>query len=395
MEATLRATAVTAVAPIAWGSTYYVTAHDLPAGAPLWNGVLRAVPAGLLLLAVARRLPRGRWWWRSAVLGTLNVGAFFVLIYLAGRLLPTSIASTVMAASPVAMMLLARLVLRERARAAAIAGAGCGVVGVVLLLATAAGRIDPFGILASVAAMLLSCTGFVLGKRWADEVDVLASTCWQLCAGGLLLLPAALLVEGAPPAVDLRSGLAIGYVTVVATALAYVCWFTGLRRLPAGSVGLVGLLNPVTGVLLGVLLAGEMLSARQCLGLALVLLGVLLGQRSVVDRVGVMARTLGRRRPGRPDRREPVHTPGRPDRRPVRGAMPYRRTPCARRRRQRACTGLDSVPMPATVTDTVCPGCIGPTPAGVPVSRTSPGSRVITDDTNSISSDTGKIICAV
>lgn len=56
-------------------------------------------------------------------------------------------------------------------------------------------------------------------------------------------------------------------------------WFTGLRKLSAGTVGLIGLLNPVTGVLLGTLIAGETLSIRQLCGIALVIAGIVLGQR--------------------------------------------------------------------------------------------------------------------
>src|SRR3712207_787212 len=74
---------VTALTPAVWGTTYAVTAEFLPPGRPLLAGVLRALPAGLLLLAVTRRLPRGSWWWRSAVLGALNIGVFFALLFAA------------------------------------------------------------------------------------------------------------------------------------------------------------------------------------------------------------------------------------------------------------------------------------------------------------------------
>jgi probable blue pigment (indigoidine) exporter len=64
---------------------------------------------------------------------------------------------------------------------------------------------------------------------------------------------------------------------VVATALAFAAWFAGLRHLSAGTVGLIGLLNPVTGVLLGTTLAAETLTAQQSAGLVLVLAGILIG----------------------------------------------------------------------------------------------------------------------
>src|SRR5690242_13047405 len=66
--------ALTALAPASWGTTYAVTTHLLPPGHPLFAGLMRALPAGLVGLAIARVPPRGTWWWKSAVLGFLNIG---------------------------------------------------------------------------------------------------------------------------------------------------------------------------------------------------------------------------------------------------------------------------------------------------------------------------------
>lgn len=278
METIWRWVMVTAIAPIAWGSTYYVTREYLPADSPLWGAVLRALPAGILLFALRPRRPRGAWWWRSAVLGALNVGIFFALIYVVAQLLPTSLASTIMATSPAIMMLLAWTLAGERLRIVPMLGAAIGLAGVALLLATDAGAVEPLGVVASLAAMLLSSLGYVLAKRWKDDTELLAVTSWQLLAGGIMLVPAAFLVEGAPPELDAVEVAAFAYVGVVATAVAFVAWFGGLAHLPAGTVGLVGLLNPVTGMMLGVLVAGEVLGGWQVAGLALVLAGILLGQ---------------------------------------------------------------------------------------------------------------------
>ncbi|MFB2580723.1 DMT family transporter [Herbiconiux sp. P15] len=284
MEVKWRWLLVTAIAPIAWGSNYFVTRQFLPEDAPLWGAVIRALPAGLLLLALARERPRGSWWWKSLVLGTLNVGAFFVLIYLASQLLPTSVASTVMASSAAVLLLLAWPLLSERPALVSVIGAAIGFAGVCLMLLSGGGTgtgsspIDPLGIAVSLGAMLMSSLGFVLTKKWGAGVRLLPLTAWQLVAGALVVLPLAALVEGPPPAVDVPAALAFAYVTLVATALAFVAWFAGLRHLPAGSVGLVGLLNPMTGVLLGTLLAHEAFGLQQALGTALVLAGVLTGQ---------------------------------------------------------------------------------------------------------------------
>ena len=278
MEANARWVALTAVAPVAWGTNYYVTHEFLPTDRPLYGAALRALPAGLVLLALARRRPRGVWWWRSAVLGLLNVSVFFVLVYAASQLLPTSVASTVMAVSPLTMMLIAWPLVAERPGAAPLTGAAVGLAGVCLMLFTGADGASVPGMLASGGAMLVSAFGHILTKRWNAGGAVLASTAWQLTAGALFLLPVAAAVEGPPPALSASALLAFAYVSVVATALAFTVWFAGLRRLPAGTVGLIGLLNPVTGVLLGTALAGDALTVRQVCGLPLVLLGVLLGR---------------------------------------------------------------------------------------------------------------------
>jgi probable blue pigment (indigoidine) exporter len=288
MEASVRWVGVTAIAPIAWGSNYYVTRQFLPADYPLWGAALRALPAGLALLLWRRSRPRGDWWWKAAVLGVLNVGAFFVLIYLAAQRLPTSVAAMIMALAPVAMMALAAALLSERPATRTVTGALVGIGGVAIMLSGRGGGVDGWGVIASVTAMTMSSVGFVLSKRWSTGIDVRDSTAWQLAAGGILLLPVAVVGEGRPPHLDAGAVLGFAYVTVIATALAFIAWFAGLRHLPAATVGLIGLLNPVTGVLLGCAVAGESLTLTQAAGIALVLVGIAGGRpRS----------STGRRRP--------------------------------------------------------------------------------------------------
>ena len=271
--------AITAVAPVAWGANYVVTRQLLPMDVPVWGSALRALPAGLVLLAVARSLPQGVWWWRSAVLGTLNVGAFFLLVYVAAQLLPSSIAASVMALAPLTMAGFAWLLVAERMTSQALAGAVAGIIG-VLLLVGGAGSIDPVGVAASAAALMLSSAGAVLGKRWNDGTPLVALTAWQLVFGGAILGAVALVVEGAPPALDAKETAGFAFTTLVATALAYLCWFAGLARLQAGTVGVVGLLNPVTGVLLGALVAHETFTLEQVAGIVLVLAGILATTRA-------------------------------------------------------------------------------------------------------------------
>jgi probable blue pigment (indigoidine) exporter len=271
--------AVTAVAPVAWGSTYFVTRHFLPTDAPLWGSAIRALPAGIALLLLARQLPKGSWWWRAAVLGLLNFGGFYPLVYLSALLLPSSVASSIMALAPVVLAGFGWAILSERPGVWMAAGAVIGILGVLLIVGTGASTSDPWGVLASASALVMSSVGAVLNKKWSACIPVLASTAWQTVAAGLMLLAAALVFEGSPPVIGPVEIAGFAYISLVATALASVCWFAGMARLPAGTVGIVGLLNPVTGILLGTLAAHEDLSWFQAGGIALVLVAIAIGRR--------------------------------------------------------------------------------------------------------------------
>ena len=285
VETSWRTLTLAALAPIAWGSGYYVTETFLPPDRPLFGATVRALPFGLLLLALRPRLPQSIWWWRALVLGTLNIGAFFVLIFVAAYRLPGGMAATLTATAPIMVMLIAWGLIRERPGVASLAGAVVGVAGVALLVLRSGVTVDPIGIAASVGAVTLSSVGFVLVKRWKPPVDLLTFTAWQLVAGGLLLLPIAIAVEGAPPPIDVRAVGGFLFIGLFGTVLAFVVWFRGLRELPAAAVSLVGLLNPVSGTIIGVALAGESFGGSQAIGLLMVLAGILAGQPAVLDRL--------------------------------------------------------------------------------------------------------------
>ncbi|MEO7350454.1 MAG: EamA family transporter [Marmoricola sp.] len=94
------------------------------------------------------------------------------------------------------------------------------------------------------------------------------------------MLPVGLVVEGPPPALDPHAVLGFLWIGGAGTGLAYVCWFRGLRLMSAGATSLIGLVNPVVGTLLGVAVAHEAFGLTQVVGMALVLGGVIAGQRS-------------------------------------------------------------------------------------------------------------------
>ncbi len=296
--------AVTALAPVAWGTTYVVTTELLPPGRPLLAGVLRALPAGLALTAVTRQRPVGTWWLKALVLGTLNIGAFFALLFVAAYRLPGGVAATLGAIQPLLAAALAATLLRERLRPHVAVAGLLGVVGVALLVLRAGAQLDGVGILAGLAGAASMATGVVLTKRWGRPVPLLTFTAWQLVAGGLVLLPVALVVEGSLPSLTGANTLGYLWLATAGTGVAYSLWFRGIERLPVARVSLLGLLSPIVATATGWLVLDQRLTPLQLGGAALVLGALWLGQQTRPERP----------RPGPSD-----HL----DRRPPRVAVPW------------------------------------------------------------------------
>ncbi|WP_299168208.1 EamA family transporter [uncultured Arthrobacter sp.] len=278
---------VTALAPMVWGSTYLVTVALLPPGLPLTAAVLRALPAGLLLLLVVRRLPRGSWWWKALVLGGLNIGVFFALLFVAAYRLPGGVAATVGAVQPLIVAGLATWVLKDRLSLKVVLAGIAGAAGVALLVLSSQARLDTVGVLAALGGAVSMAAGVVLAKKWGKAEKPLIMTAWQLVAGGLLLVPLMFVVEGPPPELSAANLSGYLYLSVIGTAVAYVLWFRGIQRLPVTAPSFLGLLSPVVAAFLGWLVMGEQLSLLQGAG-GLLVLG------------SILAVNVRRRRPSRP-----------------------------------------------------------------------------------------------
>ncbi|MFG2751440.1 EamA family transporter [Streptomyces xanthophaeus] len=276
----LATVALTALAPISWGSTYAVATELLPPDRPLFTGAMRALPAGLLLISLSRTLPKGSWWWKSAVLGTLNIGAFFLLLFLSAYRLPGGVAAVLGAAGPLFVVGLAALLLGERASLRTVLAAVVGAFGVSMVVLTAEAQLDLVGVIAGVVSSASMGAGTVMTKRWGrpEGVGPLAVTGWQLTAGGLVIIPIAALVEGAPPALDGQALLGYGYMMLINTGIAYWLWFRGIGQLTATSVTLLGPLSPLTAAVIGWAALGQGLSPVQLAGMAIAFGATVVGQ---------------------------------------------------------------------------------------------------------------------
>jgi probable blue pigment (indigoidine) exporter len=287
-------TAVTAVAPATWGTTYLATTELLPADRPLLAATIRALPVGLLMVAMGRVLPRGQWWWKAPVLGALNIGLFFALLFVAAYRLPGGVAATLGAVQPLVVAALSVPLLGRVLSTRTVLIGLSGVAGVGLLVLRATAALDLVGILAGLAATLSMAAGVVLTKRWGRPVPLVAFTGWNLGFGGLLLLPVALVVEGPPSSMTGTNVAGFAYLAIVNTALGYALWLRGVERLPATNMAFLALMSPVVATITGWIVLAEGLTGLQMLGAAVALSALVAGQLPARRQEG--ARERGHRR---------------------------------------------------------------------------------------------------
>ncbi|MEZ5706183.1 MAG: EamA family transporter [Burkholderiaceae bacterium] len=270
--------ALTAVAPTIWGSTYIVTTELLPTGRPFTAALIRALPAGLILVLCTRTLPARSDWVRLLALSALNIGAFQALLFVAAYRLPGGLAAVLGAIQPLLVMGLAWVLAGQPPRRTTLWAAVAGVVGMAILLLSPRTVYDPIGVAAALSGAACMATGTWLTRRWSLELPVLPLTGWQLLLGGAMLAPLAVWGEAPLPPLSGPQCLAYAYLCLAGALLAYVLWFRGIGRLPTVAVSSLGLLSPITAVVLGWLLLAQAITGLAFAGLLVVLASIAIVQ---------------------------------------------------------------------------------------------------------------------
>lgn len=263
------------------------------ADAPLFTlQAVRYAAATLVLLAVARLrgwhvpMPRGTEWLWLVALATSGLVVFNIGIVRGVAHAEPAVIGVAVAAVPVLLALVPPLVTRQRPGASLVTGAVVVTAGAALV--QGGGRTDAEGV--GFAALVLTCEAAftllavpLLGRLGAFGVSFHAV--W-LATIGLAVLGA--LTEGPRAATTLTAGdlLAAGHLAVVVTALAFLMWYSAVGRLGAGRAGLFTGLVPVTAAALGILLGSGVPGPVVWAGTALVALGVAIGLRGPVSRLG-------------------------------------------------------------------------------------------------------------
>ncbi|ASA55062.1 DMT family transporter [Vibrio gazogenes] len=253
------------VATFLWGTTYAVTQATLPGWPPLLLGVLRALPAGIILFAIKPTFPDKGTWKVLLATGLLNIAIFFGCIFVMALTLPSAISSVGMMSVPVFAMLLQWIVMRKRPSVIQMV-CGLALFGFAALLFDP-GRLDLslFGLSAMLIGILCMICGSTLTQMLNQKLAWWCVLTWQLILGGFALLLIALVHLSYEPALYLnawqhlsgKNVLGLFWLCIMNTAVAYSLYVWALRQLSVVEFTFAGVANPIAGILCGLLLVGE------------------------------------------------------------------------------------------------------------------------------------------
>ncbi|MFB9948388.1 DMT family transporter [Rhizobium puerariae] len=270
-----------AAATILWGFTYIITTTMLPHN-PMFIAAVRAIGGGLPLLLIARDIPPRAWWGKLIVLGTLNNGLFFGLLFVAAIRLPGGVAATFQALGPLFMVLLARPLLGAIPSRGKLLAVAAGAVGVSMVVLKGGAALDIIGVLAAFGAALSVALGGTLLHKWGRPSSIVSLTAWQMIFAGIELAAVALVVNDLPETLGGLNVVGLIVMALLITALPFVLWFTGIQGAGPAAVAPLLLLTPITAFILDAFVRGVVPAPIQGIGVAVVIGSLLYGQH--VDR---------------------------------------------------------------------------------------------------------------
>ncbi|MDE2081587.1 MAG: EamA family transporter [Burkholderiales bacterium] len=265
---------------LVWGSTYLAIKFALLSLPPFFQMGTRFLAAGGLLLAWMRwrgaPWPTRRQWRNAVVVGTLMLGGGMGGTAVAEQSVGSGLVVAFIAVVPV-MMALLNWAEGRRPRAFEAAGIGVGLAGVLMLTQGAGFRASPAGLLAVAVSSAAWSVGSVLSQRrlrLAPGAMGFASE--MLCGGAVLLGVAALTGESPRQPLQPLAVAAWGYLVVFGSLVAFSAYMVLLARAPAALVSSYAFVNPLIAMLLGVAVAGEVVTRYEWAAAGVVVAGVLL-----------------------------------------------------------------------------------------------------------------------
>jgi drug/metabolite transporter (DMT)-like permease len=269
-----------------WGSTWLVIRRGLDDLPPFTSAAARFALASLVMAALAPWLARREGgskpsWRLVIVLGVLNFGLSYGIVYWTETHLPSSLVCVLWSVFPLVQAGFGHAWLPgERLVGRQWFGLVLGLAGVVLLFLTDLRELGPTAVPAGLILLIspiISAVGTLYVKRHAAGTSSVLLNRNALAVGALLLLVLAGVREGGAEAV--WSPTAVGsilYLAVMGTVVSFGVYFWLLRYATAWLLSLIAYVTPLIALWLGATVGGERVGSFTIAGTATILMGVAL-----------------------------------------------------------------------------------------------------------------------
>lgn len=271
-----------------WGGTFFFNAIAIPELPPLVVILCRVALATVILwffvFAGGIKVPRDRSSWVALlIMAALNSALPFFLIAWGQVHIPSGLASIMIGTTPLFAVVAAHFwTSDERMTPGKVLGVLAGLVGVVVLIGPQfLGEIgkDLLGQLSVLGAAVCYAVSAIYGRTFSKrEIPPMMVATGQMTMATLILLPITLFVDQPWDYADasLEAWGAVVGLAVLSTSVAYLIFFRILARAGAVNILLVNFIVPVSAILLGVFILGELLTLEQLIGMAFIALGLAL-----------------------------------------------------------------------------------------------------------------------
>ena len=264
---------------IIWGTTYLAIRFGLEGFPPFILNGIRFMIAGTVLVVIARARnqpwPTRTQWWNAARIGLLLMVGGVGLVSVAEDLgVGSGVAATAVAVIPVWTALISGF-LGEWPTRREWLGLVLGLVGVLVLV----GEGDFQSTLAGTILIVIAPIFWSIGSVWSARADLpegsAMATAFQLLSAGVaLMVIGPLRGERIVEMPDVSSWLALAYLTIFGSIIAYTSYVYLLKTVRPALATRYAYVNPVVAVIVGVTLGSEVLTGPVFLAMPLILLGV-------------------------------------------------------------------------------------------------------------------------
>jgi drug/metabolite transporter (DMT)-like permease len=273
---------------LVWGSTYLGIAIAIESMPPFLMAAIRFLVAGGLLLgwellrSGRAALPTRRQVRDSAIVGTMLLGVGNGFVAFGEQTVASGIAAILVAMMPLWLAVFGWIYFRDRLPRLAVLGVAVGLFGVALLVWPAGGGANAFDLL-GIATLLIAPIGWSHGSLFSahrarlPQRPFVASGVQMLAGAAVLAVEA--LVSGEvgrfhPEAITLQSALALVYLIVFGSMVAFTAYGWLLRHAPLSLIGTYAYVNPIVAVALGAVFLAEPISARTLIASAVIVAAV-------------------------------------------------------------------------------------------------------------------------